>query len=160
MKNIRFSILLLSIVSSNISAGVIYLNDNWLALTKQTDPFDETKYDIIKITRNEFYFSCTHINMEVSSEYELYDSFSYDTEIKFKVDDYPVISKEGNYSTYHNGKKLMTDSRYYSLAINEEDLELLFKGKSLKFAGKWGSWDTKEVSLKGFKQAYFEMCDN
>ncbi|HTF94733.1 MAG TPA: hypothetical protein VL995_01250 [Cellvibrio sp.] len=134
------------------------LDNGWLALTEQTDPFNSSVVKVIQITKEGFTFECGELNMR--GESHGYESLSFGAELKYLIDENAAKSKTGKYSTYLGGSDMLTDSRYYSFKINAEDISAMKNASIMKVAGKFGSlgWETKSINLIGFASAYNMMC--
>jgi hypothetical protein len=165
MKSTWFCIVLASLmtVSFSVEASGIGHKDfgsGWRGLTKQDDPFDKKKVEIIQISRGDFTFLCGEINMSVKTSG--FDSFSFDAELKYIVDGQPPVEKRGRYSTYLSGSDMVTNSNYYSAKLSESEVDALKNGRVLKVAGRFSKdvgWTTKELALHGFTPAYNAMCN-
>ena len=132
--------------------------NGWIGLTKQSDPFDKSKVEVFQISKGKFTFLCNEINMEAAS-YGI-ESFSFSSVLKYMIDGQDPVEKNGRYSTYLSGSDMVTDIRYYSFTLDNDDIASLKTGSALKVAGKYSGmgWETKSVSLKGFSSAYNQMC--
>ena len=151
--------LFLSLGSANASTNFQDLGNGWKALTKQSDPFDSSKVEIIQIYKDSFIFRCNEMNME-SPSYG-FESLSFSANLKYVVDGNTPVDKKGGYSTYLGGSDLVTDDRYYYLKLSELDLSAFKKGNVVKVAGKYSTsgWFTKSLNLIGFTKAYNKMCN-
>lgn len=163
MINVYRFVVAVLLMSMNVAQGQVPydfkdLGRGWRAVTKQVDPFDKTKIQIIQITKDEFTFRCEEINMKVYSGRA--DGFSYPAEIKYIVDDQDAVEKAGKYSTYLGGVGIVTSTKYYSSKLLTKEVETLKNGQNLKLAAKnsVSGWTTKELVLDGFASAYDEMC--
>jgi hypothetical protein len=134
------------------------LSGGWKAMTRQADPFDKTKIQIIQIFKGDFTFRCQEINMRVNSTG--IDALSFDAELKYIVDDKDAVDKSGKYSTYLGGSNIVTRMKFYSAKISNSEVDAIKKGQNIKMAGKFGSsgWSTRELALDGFAEAYEAMC--
>lgn len=153
-------------IASLISAAAIaserpqvsQLGGGWTGLTRQSDPFDTSKVEIIQMFKDDFTFLCGELNMKTRGSG--FDGFSFDAELKYVVDDQAPVDKGGKYSTYLGGSKMVTRDRYYSSKLSSEEVESIKSGKVLKVAGKFSTtgWETKSIELAGFSSAYERMC--
>lgn len=141
---------------SNI--GVKNLGNGWKAITRQSDPFDKEKLQVIQIIKGDFIFRCSEINMNASSSG--FDSIRLTAELKYIIDHQDAVDKTGSYSTYLGGSDLITQKRYYSTFLSNLEIESLKNSKRLKLAGQFSNigWTTRELALNGFASAYEEMC--
>lgn len=164
MKNAWYFVAVVLVTSMSAVLGqsaisFLDLGAGWRGLTKQSDPFDKRKTDLIQITRGNFTFRCGEVNMSVSSGG--FNGFSFDAEIKYIIDEQDAADKKGKFSTYLSGSNLIGKSRYYSAKLSEKEVETLKNGRILKVAGRFSKdsgWTTNELSLDGFTSAYDEMC--
>jgi len=163
MKNAWNFVVVILLLSMNAAQGQSTLDHKdvsggWKVITRQVDPFDKTKVQIVQIYKGDFIFRCQEINMKVNSSGV--DGFSFDAELKYIVDDKDALEKSGKYSTYLGGSKLVTQMKFYSAKIFNSEVEEIKRGQNLKMAGKFGSsgWTTRELALDGFAEAYDEMC--
>jgi hypothetical protein len=138
--------------------GVKNLGNGWKAITKQSDPFDKEKLQVVQIIKGDFTFRCSEINMNASSSG--FDSLRFTAELKYIIDQQDAVDKTGSYSTSLGGSDLITQKRYYSTFLSNSDIESLKNGKRLKLAGQFSNigWTTRELTLNGFALAYEEMC--
>lgn len=136
------------------------LGKGWAGLTRQVDPFDKTKVQVIQIIKGNFTFRCREINVDVSTG--RVDGFNFSADLKYIIDEQQPVDKTGRYSTYLGGSDMVTRSRYFSAILSNEELDAFRTGKVLKLAGKFGSvgWTTAELRLEGFAAAYDAMCKN
>jgi hypothetical protein len=134
------------------------LGNGWISLTKQSDPFDSSKVKAFQIMKNSFTFRCGELNMEVNSYG--FESLSFGADLKYVIDEQEPVDKQGRYSTYLGGSNMVTDSRYFSFRLNDEDIDAMKAGYTLKVAGKYSTtgWHTKTLNLVGFTAAYNQMC--
>lgn len=151
--------LFLSFCNANASANFQSLGNGWNALTKQSDPFDSSKVEIMQIYKGSFIFRCNEMNMKAPSYG--FESLSFSANLKYVVDTNAPVDKKGGYSTYLGGSDLVTDDRYYYFKLSESDLKAFKKGNVVKVAGKYSSsgWFTKSLNLIGFTKAYNKMCN-
>ncbi|TEW42986.1 hypothetical protein [Psychromonas algicola] len=151
--------LLLSLGSANAETKFLNLGSGWTAFTKQSDPFDSSKVEVIQIRKDSFIFRCNEMNMEAPSYG--FESLSFTASLKYVVDANSPVDKNGGYSTYLGGSDLVTDDRYYYMKLSESDLNAFKKGNVVKVAGKYSSsgWFTKALNLSGFTKAYNKMCN-
>ncbi|WP_049631277.1 hypothetical protein [Cellvibrio sp. pealriver] len=164
MKRNIFSYFFYSIIAFSTSNAIAeiktqQLDNGWIALTKQVDPFDSSTVKVIQIIKDDFVFQCGELNMKGGSYG--FESLSFSAEIRYLIDEKHTQNKTGKYSTYLSGSDMVTDSRYYSFEINAEDINAMKNGSSMKVAGKYGNsgWETKSLNLIGFTSAYNMMCD-
>jgi hypothetical protein len=152
--------ILMSTAQGESAVNVNSIGEGWQAITRQADPFDKTKTEIIQIKKGRFTFRCGEVNMSVSSSASGFDGFSFTAELKYIIDEQDVVDKTGKYSTYLGGSDFVTDDRIYSARISNEEVDSFKKGQILKLAGKFGAggWTAKEVELDGFASAYGAMC--
>ncbi|MEC8849138.1 MAG: hypothetical protein VYB93_07740 [Pseudomonadota bacterium] len=141
------------------SMKIRQLDQGWIGLAKQTDPFDSSKSEVFQITKSGFTFRCGELNMEVNSYG--FESLSFGADLKYMVDDQSPVEKRGQFSTYLGGSDMVTDSRYFSFNLNRTDVEAIKAGNAMKVAGKYSNtgWQTKSLSLIGFTSAYNLMCN-
>jgi hypothetical protein len=164
MRGVNLLLAAILITTSNaqaqISLKVKNLGDGWTGLTRQADPFDKTKVQVIQIIKGKFTFRCREINLDVSTG--SIDGFNLSADIKYIIDGQDPIDKSGWYSSYLGGSDTVTRSSYFSAFLSNDEVKALRSGKVLKFAGKFGSlgWTTKELKLNGFAKAYDAMCKN
>lgn len=161
MKIFLCSLVMLALSISNVTAGdVRQLSGGWRAFTKQSDPFDNSKVEIIQIIKDDFTFRCGELNMAVSSYG--FESLSFHADLKYMIDDQVPVEKQGYFSTYLGGSDIVTDSRYFSFKLNSEDIAAMKAGTKIKVAGKYSNsnlgWQTKNLSLEDFTSAYNQMC--
>jgi len=151
--------LFLSFGSANAEIKFQNLSDGWTAFTKQSDPFDSSKVEVIQIRKESFIFRCNEMNMEAPSYG--FESLRFNANLKYVVDTNSPVDKKGGYSTYLGGSDLVTDNRYYYLKLSESDLDSFKKGNVVKVAGKYSNlgWFTKTLNLIGFTKAYNVMCN-
>ena len=161
--NIKNLLVLISIlttpnVSANPNVSFQDLKGGWSAMVQQSDPFDTSVVSIVQILKGDFILRCGSMNMRIGNA--SYDSFSFTANLKYVVDDNKPVDKRGKFSTYMSGSDMVTNSRYYSYKMNDQDVEIMRKGNLIKVAGSFGSsgWTTKEISLDGFTNAYEKMC--
>ena len=93
------------------------LGNGWTAFTKQADPFDNSKVEVIQIRKESFIFRCNELNM-VAPSYG-FESLSINASLKYIVDTNSAVDKSGGYATYLGGSDLVTDSRYYYFKLNQ-----------------------------------------
>ncbi len=148
----------MTLAQGQSTTGVKNLENGWKAITKQSDPFDKEKLQVVQIIKGDFTFRCSEINMNTSSSG--FDSLSFTAELKYIIDQQEAVDKTGSYSTYLGGSDLITQKRYYSTFLSNSDIESFKKGKRLKLAGQFSNigWTTRELALNGFALAYQEMC--
>lgn len=141
------------------SMKIRQLDQGWIGLAKQTDPFDSSKSEVFQITKSAFTFRCGELNMEVNSYG--FESLSFGADLRYMVDDQEPAEKRGKFSTYLGGSDMVTDSRYFSFNLSATDVETMKAGNAMKVAGKYSStgWQTKSLSLMGFTSAYNLMCN-
>lgn len=134
------------------------MGNGWIGFTKQADPFDKSKIEVIQISKGDFTFRCDELNMRVNSYG--FESLSFGADLKYMIDDQMPVDKKGRFSTYLGGSDMVTDSRYYSFKLTTVDVDVMKAGTAMKVAGKYSSagWQTKSVSLMGFTSAYNQMC--
>jgi hypothetical protein len=163
MKNVWSFVTVVLLLSINAAQGQGTLDHKeisggWKVMTRQVDPFDKTKIQIIQIYKGDFTFRCQEINMKVNSTG--IDALSFDAEVKYIVDDKDPLDKSGKYSTYLGGSNIVTRMKFYSAKISNSEVDEIKKGQNLKMAGKFGSsgWATRELALDGFSEAYEAMC--
>lgn len=162
MKIVLCSLFMLALSVFNAAAAdsmkAKQLGDEWRGLTKQSDPFDESKIEVVQIYKDDFTFRCGELNMVVRSYG--FDGFSLDADLKYMIDDQVPVEKRGRFSTYLGGSKMITDNRYYSFKLEDKDVDAIKAGATMKVAGRFSTagWETKSVSLVGFASAYNQMC--
>jgi hypothetical protein len=162
MRNCLCALAILFLSDMNAAAadpmGIRQLGNGWIGLTKQSDPFDNSKVQVFQISKESFTFRCGELNMEAASYG--FEGLSFDADLKYMIDDRAPVDKSGRYSTYLGGSDMITDSRYFSFSLNDADLEMIKAGSTMKVAGKYSNtgWQTKSVSLLGFTSAYSQMC--
>ncbi len=141
------------------SMKIRQLDQGWIGIAKQTDPFDSSKSEVFQITKSGFTFRCGELNMEVTSYG--FESLSFEADLRYMVDDQAPVEKKGEFSTYLGGSDMVTDSRYFSFNLNKTDVEAMKAGDAIKVAGKYTNtgWQTKSLSLMGFTSAYNLMCN-
>lgn len=146
------------VASADQSIKMKTFGNGWSGMATQVDPFDQQKVKVIQISKGDFTFRCGQLNMKVGSYG--FESLSFGADIKYITDTKEPIDKQGRYSTYLGGSDMVTDDRYYSFALTDEDLEAMKSAELLKVAGKYSStgWETKSLKLIGFTSAYSEMC--
>lgn len=164
MKFITITLVVLALASINEAAAdnsmkIRQLDQGWIGLVKQTDPFDSSKSEVFQITKSGFTFRCGELNMEANSYG--FESLSFGADLRYMVDDQAPVEKRGRFSTYLGGSDMVTDSRYFSFNLNGTDVEAMKAGNAIKVAGKYSStgWQTKTLSLMGFTSAYNLMCN-
>lgn len=140
------------------STGIKNLGNGWKAITKQSDPFDKEKLQVVQIIKGDFTFRCNEINMSASSSG--FDSIRLTAELKYVIDQQDAVDKTGSYSTYLGGSDLVTQKRFYSTFLSNSEIESFKKAKRLKLAGQFSNigWTTRELAMNGFALAYEEMC--
>lgn len=148
----------LSNAQAQDSLNVKDIGNGWKALTRQADPFDKSKIQIVQINKNQFTFRCNEINMDIGTG--RFDGFSLSADIKYMIDDMGAVDKQGWFSSYLGGSDMITRSMYYYAYLSDTEIESLRNGRLLKMAGKFGStgWTTAELRLDGFSSAYDAMC--
>lgn len=153
-----YSFIALSCSNTVAEIKIKKLENGWLGLTEQTDPFNSSVVKVIQITKEGFTFKCGELNMEAKSHG--FESLSFGAELKYLIDENAAKNKTGKYSTYLGGSDMVTDSRYYSFKMNAEDVNAMKNGSSMKVAGKFGNsgWETRSLNLVGFTSAYNTMC--
>ena len=163
MRIVLCSLFMLALSAINAAAAddsmkIRQLGNGWIGFTKQSDPFDKSIIEVFQISKDGFTFRCGELNMEVSSYG--FESLSFGSDLKYMIDNQVPVEKQGRYSTYLGGSDMVTDSRYFSFKLNNEDVDAMKAGAAMKVAGKYSStgWQTKGVSLMGFTSAYNQMC--
>lgn len=159
LKLFFYSFFALSCSNAVAEIKVKQLENGWLGLTEQTDPFNSSVVKVIQITKEGFTFKCGELNMEGGATG--FESLSFGAEMKYLIDQNAAQNKTGKYSTYLGGSDMVTDSRYYSFKMNAEDVNAMKNGSSMKVAGRFGNlgWETKSINLIGFASAYNMMCN-
>lgn len=139
---------------------VVKYENGWWGFVKQVDPFDTSKVKTTQIWKGNFTFRCGELSVNISHSDSDYDSYSYDRNIKYIVDEASTMNKTGTLSTYLGGSDLMTSSVYLSFKLSDEDIDMLKKGDVIKVAGEtWGGWVTDSLNLSGFNSTYSKMCN-
>lgn len=161
MGKLRIVIVIALFISlGNAQAETMFqdLGNGWTAFTKQADPFDNSKVEVIHISKESFIFRCNELNM-VAPSYG-FEGLSFNASLKYIVDTNSAVDKSGGFATYLGGSDLVTDSRYYHFKLSESDLNAFKKGNAVKVAGNHSNtgWITKSLSLRGFTKAYDTMC--
>jgi len=135
------------------------LPNGWRTITKQIDPFDNSKVKITQASKMGFTFRCNSISMEVDSYG--FESLSFSANIQYKVDENEPVKRRGKYSTYLNGSDMVTDDRYYSFQLKPEDISSFKAGNKLKMSGTYSTtgWNTRELDLSGFTTMFERMCE-
>ena len=138
------------------------LGDDFIAMYKQADPFDDESRDYVFFKKDEFTFRCDAISFESSSRSASYDSFSFEATIALKIDSNPVHQLNGTYSTHSFGSDLVNDDRVYSADITPAIVSELSQGNQLQASGKFGDggWKQHSLDLTGFASAYDKVCSD
>ena len=137
--------------------SVVNLENGWRALASQTDPFDDTKIELGRLLKLNFTVNCRYFNWK-TMENAGFDSYSLKASIKYRIGSDEPVTKDGKFSTYLGGTTLMTDDRYFSFEMTDEDIQNLKAEGGFQLAGQFGGWRTVKSNLKGFATSYDEMC--
>lgn len=131
----------------------------WKAVGTQADPFDQTAINIVQIWKDDFVFDCATASF-VSDWNASFDSFKFGAALQYQVDGKKVVKQGATYSTLYGGRTAISDTRYFSFRMDQQDVQNFKRGLKLTVAAKhhWMGWTNKDLDLMGFTAAYTEMC--
>ena len=132
----------------------------WKAIGTQADPFDQTAIDIVVISKDDFVFDCATASL-VSDRNAKFDTFKIWAALQYQVDGKKVVKQDATYSTIYGGRDGVSDNRFFSFRMDQQDVQNFKRGLKLTVAAKHYAlgWINKDLDLMGFTAAYTEMCE-